>query len=264
MIWLTISIIALGLGILSSTFLERDDSWKSRLHGFVIGFIGLLLFAEILPHSYTHIGWMCAVWFGIGFLLIAGIDYMSNHHSSWISIGLLSLVFGLHALVDGVALGTQSDGTILAIAIVVHRLPEGLALAGKATTNISKLILFGVMTLTSIGGYFSVHDLPLISLSTLQSLAGGGLAHVLLHSHIQQNEHTVEECLSKSFKIWRTSGFVLAILCYILIYFIHSTTVLSSHEHHHDHGLDTNVYLVILVVSSLFGLIWWEREHSHI
>lgn len=264
MLWLTISIIALGLGIVGSTFLERGDSWKSRLHGFVIGFIGLLLFAEILPHSYTHIGWMCAVWFGGGFLLVAGIDYASNHQKSWISISLLSLVFGLHALVDGVALGTQADGTMLAIAIVTHRLPEGLALAGKADSNLSKGILFCVMTLTSIVGYFSVHELPLISLSTLQSLAGGGLAHVLLHAHVQQKEHTAEECLSESFKAWRISGFILSILCYLLIYFIHSQTVISSHAHHHDHGLDTNIYLVVLVGLALFGLIWWEREHSHI
>ena len=264
MLWLTISIIALGLGILSSTFLEKDDSWKSRLHGFVIGFIGLLLFAEILPHSYTHIGWMCVVWFSIGFLLIAGVDYVSNHRQSWISISLLSLVFGLHALVDGVALGTQADGTMLAIAIVAHRLPEGLALAGKAHNNLSKGILFGVMTVTSVVGYFSVHELPLISLSTLQSLAGGGLAHVLLHTHIKQQEHTAEECLSEAFKIWRVSGFILSIACYLLIYFIHSNTVLSSHAHHHDHGLDTNITLVILVGIALFGLIWWEKEHAHI
>ena len=264
MIWFNISIIALGLGILSSTFLERYDSWNSRLNGFVIGFIGLLLFAEILPHSYTHIGWMCAAWFSGGFLLIAGVDYVSNYHKSWISIGLLSLVFGLHALVDGVALGTQSDGTMLAFAIVAHRLPEGLALAGKADNNLKKWILFGVMTLTSIVGYFSVHELHLASLSTLQALAGGGLAHVLLHAHIEQKAHTTEECLSEAFKTWRVSGFFIAILCYLLIYFIHSNTVLSSHEHHHDHGLDTNIYLVISVGIALFGFIWWEREHSHV
>ena len=263
MIWLTISIVALSLGILSSTFLEKYDSWKSRLHGFVIGFIGLLLFAEILPHSYTHISWMCLVWFALGFILIAGIDYVSNHRKSWISIGLLSLVFGLHALVDGVALGTQADGTMLAIAIVAHRLPEGLALAGKADNNLSKGILFAIMTLASVVGYFSVHDLPLVSLSTLQALAGGGLAHVLLHGHIEQEAHTAEECLSESLKIWRISGFILSILCYFVLYFIHSNTFLSTHAHH-DHGADTNMSLVILVGIALFGLIWWEREHSHI
>ena len=263
MLWLTISIVALGLGILSSTFLEKYDSWKSRLHGFVIGFIGLLLFAEILPHSYTHISWMCLVWFALGFVLIAGIDYVSNHRKSWISVGLLSLVFGLHALVDGVALGTQADGTMLAIAIVAHRLPEGLALAGKADNNFSKGILFAIMTLTSVLGYFSVHELPLVSLSTLQALAGGGLAHVLLHGHMAQEAHTAEECLSKSLKIWRISGFILSILCYFVLYFINSNTVLSTHAHH-DHGPDTNISLVILVGIALFGLIWWEREHSHI
>ena len=264
MIWLTISIFALGLGILSSTLLERYEAWKSRLHGFVIGFIGLLLFVEIMPHSYTHIGWMCAAWFSGGFLLIAGIDYVSTHRTPWISLGLLSLVFGLHALVDGVALGTQADGTMLAIAIVAHRLPEGLALAGKASDHLSKWVLFTVMTLMSIAGYVSVNELPLVSLSTLQSLAGGGLAHVLLHAHIQQKEHIVEECLSEAFKAWRISGFILAVLCYLLINFIHSNTVFSNHAHHHDHGPDTNISLLILVVVALFGLIWWEREHSHI
>ena len=101
------------------------------------------------------------MWFALGFVLIAGIDYVSNHRKSWISVGLLSLVFGLHALVDGVALGTQADGMMLAIAIVAHRLPEGLALAGKADNNFSKGILFAIMTLTSVLGYFSVQA-PLV------------------------------------------------------------------------------------------------------
>lgn len=264
MIWLTISIIGLGLGVLSSTFLERYDSWKSRLHGFVIGFIGLLLFAEIIPHSYTHISWMCVAWFSLGFVLIAGIDYVSSHRKPWLSIGLLSLVFGLHALVDGVALGTQADGTMLAIAIVAHRLPEGLAIAGKADDNLSKWILFAVMTLTSIVGYFSVHELPLTSLSTLQALAGGGLAHVLLHAHMKQEEHTAEECQSESLKAWRVSGFILSVVCYFLIAFIYSETVHSSHMHSHGHDSNSSMALVILVGIALFTLIWWEREHSHI
>ena len=264
MIWLTISIVALGLGVLSSTFLEQYDSWKSRLHGFVIGFIGLLLFAEIMPHSYTHIGWMCTIWFGIGFLMIAGIDYVSSHRKPWLSIGLLSLVFGLHALVDGVALGTQADGTMLAIAIVAHRLPEGLALAGKAENNTSKWILFAVMTLTSIAGYFSVHELPLTSLSTLQALAGGGLAHVLFHAHMEQQEHTAEECQSDALKGWRVSGFIMSVACYFLIAFIHSETVQASHAHSHNHSSNSSMALITLVGFALFGLIWWEREHSHI
>ena len=264
MIWLIISIIALGLGVLSSAFLRQYDSWKSRLHGFVIGFIGLLLFAEILPHSYTHIGWTCTTWFGGGFLLIAGVDYVSSHRKPWLSIGLLSLVFGLHALVDGVALGTQADGTLLAIAIVAHRLPEGIAISGKAENTMSKWILFAVMTITSIAGYFSVHELPLTSLSTLQALAGGGLAHVLLHAHLEQEEHTAEECQSEAMKAWRVSGFILSIICYFLIAFIHSETVHSSHLHSHDHTSNSSMALVILVGVALFGLIWWEREHSHI
>ena len=262
MIWLTISIVALGLGVLSSSFLEQYESWKSRLHGFVIGFIGLLLFAEIMPHAYTHIGWMSALWFGIGFFLIAGIDYLSSHRKPWISISLLSLVFGLHALVDGVALGTQADGTMLAIAIVAHRLPEGLAIAGKADDNLGKWILFTVMTITSIAGYFSVNGLPLESLSTLQALAGGGLAHVLLHAHMHQEEHTAEECQSDLLKACRVSGFGLSVLCYFLINYIHSNGASSSHVHHHAHG--TNMSLVVLVGMLLFALIWWEQEHAHL
>ena len=264
MIWLTISIIALGLGVLSSAILEQYDSWKSRLHGFVIGFIGLLLFAEIMPHSFTHIGWMCIAWFSLGFILIAGIDYISSHRKPWLSIGLLSLVFGLHALIDGVALGTQADGATLAIAIVAHRLPEGLAIAGKTEDSSSKWILFVLMTLTSVGGYFSVHELPLVSLSTLQALAGGGLAHVLLDSQIKQKEHTAEECLSEAFKAWRVSGFILSIVCYFLITFVHSETVQASHVHTHDHSSNSNILLIVCVGAALFGLVWREREHSHI
>lgn len=260
MIWLCISIVALGLGVLSSTFLEQHRSWQSSLHGFVTGFIGLLLFADIMPHTYTHIQWMSGIYFSIGFLLITGIDYVSSHQKSWISIGLLSLVFGLHALVDGVALGTQAEGTLLAIAIVAHRLPEGLAIAGKTPSISHKWILFSIMTLASILGYFSVYQLPLESLSILQAIAGGGLAHVLFHAQLH-HDHAPEACHYIDVKTWRVGGFIASVAAYFVLQFIQSSSIHSSHVHSHTHS--NNMSLVVIVGMALFGLIWWEREHTH-
>lgn len=262
MIWLSISIIALALGVLVSNHLEQNPTWNSTLHGFVTGFIGLLLFIEILPHSREHIGYASWIWFGLGFLLITGMDYFSSTKKEWLSIGLLSLVFGLHALVDGVALGTQKDGTLLAIAIVAHRFPEGLAIAGKATNTSSKWILLSVMIAASILGYFSVQTAHLESLSILQSLAGGGLAHVLLHGQFHaHDDHDHKECTTLDLRGWRIGGFITSVAAYLLIHFVHAGQASTHTAHVHTH--DTNFSLMVLVGMALFALVWWEQEHSH-
>ena len=259
MIWLTISIIALGLGVSTSALLQRQSTWRATLQGFVIGFIGMLLFVEILPHTQEHIGLWSWAWFALGFVLITGIDYFSGQRKVWLSMGLLSLVFGLHALVDGVALGTQRDGTMLAIAIVAHRFPEGLAIAGKTNANLEKWILFGVMTVASVAGYFSVQQVPFESLSILQALAGGGLAHVLLHAQLHGHQHTIEDCSHYDLRSWRIGGFFSSLLAYMLIGFIHSSPVHSSHIHTHE----ANISLMTLVAMALFALVWFEKEHAH-
>jgi len=261
MIWLSISIIALILGVLCSTLLHQKNTWNSLLHGFVIGFIGLLLFVEILPHAHFHIGWSSLLWFALGFVVITGIDYISSGKKAWLSIGLLSLVFGLHALIDGVALGTQREGTLLAIAIVTHRFPEGLAIAGKAETPTGKWILLGVMVVTSIIGYFSVQQVPIEALSTLQALAGGGLAHVLLHAHLHADneEHSIDTCTSVDLRSWRIGGFFSSVGAYLLIHLAHTTSIHSPHMHNHE----TNLSLLTLVGMALFALVWIEKEHVH-
>lgn len=262
MLWLSISIVTLALGVLVSNQLEQNPTWNSTLHGFVTGFIGLLLFVEILPHSREHIGHESWLWFGLGFLLITGMDYFSNTKKEWLSIGLLSLVFGLHALVDGVALGTQRDGTLLAIAIVAHRFPEGLAIAGKTTSTSSKWILLGIMSIASVLGYFSVHTLPLDSLSLLQSLAGGGLAHVLLHGQFHaHDDHEHQECSTLDLRGWRIGGFVASVVAYLLIHFVHAGQASTHVAHAHTHN--TNFSLMVLVGIALFSLVWWEQEHTH-
>ena len=276
MIWLSISIVALISGVTFSGVLDRSTQWKMALHGFVVGFIGLLLFIEVMPHTFEHIGWQSVLWFLSGFALMTGLDHFSMLKKEWLSSGLLAIVFGLHSLVDGLALGTHRDGMMLALAIVAHRFPAGLVLAEKAPTSLAKWGILAVMILTSLVGFFWVEQVPFASLALIQALAGGGLAHVLFeHETAEETLHCGETCHPSdavqtdisiegtqnvvqprpySNRFWRMSGFLLSFGLYRLIFFIHEDGEHSSHGH------GENLVLFVLVTILLATLVWWERS----
>src|SRR5690606_18822999 len=95
---------------------------------------------------------------------------------------------GVHEFFDGVGLASSGDGSVLAIAVALHRLPIAITVwwllsrsAGARTAAIV-LVLLGCST---VSGYVlaevvgSAVDDRLIGL--LEALIGGSLLHVVVH-----------------------------------------------------------------------------------
>ncbi len=106
------------------------------------------------------------------------------------AIGLL-----VHAVVDGVALLPQS-GTGLAYAIILHRLPVGMALWWAIRPSFGKgvaVIAFSLIGLATAAGYFVGESIVEIAeartLAMFQAFVAGSLIHVVVfgvkHKHDQ-------------------------------------------------------------------------------
>lgn len=104
------------------------------------------------------------------------------------AIGLLT-----HAIVDGVALLPQS-GTGLAYAIVIHRLPVGMAIwwtVRPSFGNSIAVIVFALIILATTAGYFVGEPIIEVAeartLAMLQAFVSGSLIHVVIfgvkHKH---------------------------------------------------------------------------------
>jgi len=190
-----IALLPLLMGPLLVRLLSSRPRLTPALDGFVFVSVGGIVLLHILPDAIDRASAVALVaavaGFGLPYLLERG-----HHHdepSAAPSVMLFALVgLALHGSLDGVALAAGSlhadNGLALSLGVIVHRLPEGVAVwwfASRAVGDRRALLVLAVPVLFSALGFGGSLLLPRIFESAvwdvLQALLFGSLAHVLLH-----------------------------------------------------------------------------------
>lgn len=184
----------------------------SRAVGFLEGFTfitlaGLLCFS-ILPQAITGGGdaaWAFAL---LGLLFPVGLERLFHHLARQVHLVILLMgVAGLtvHAVIDGVALamadmngsadlwdwiypGHRGSGDDLALAVVLHRFPLGLAvwyLLVPALGAVSAITVLVVLAAGTAFGFFLGPDLAATTQGTgiawFQAFVAGSILHVIIY-----------------------------------------------------------------------------------
>lgn len=200
MLYLLTALAALIVGPLTLDRLRQRPALGDGVDGFVLVSITGLVFLHFVPQAIEEKDYGVLVALLAGFLLPLSLERLFGRAQGPVDrLGLLLGFSGLaiHAALDGAALATvdgRSDAPI-ALAVVLHRFPAGIAVWWLATTvwgYRSGLIAIAVlMATTVIGFYFGatvthVHgDASAIQL--YQALVGGALVHVAVHpSHARE------------------------------------------------------------------------------
>lgn len=255
MLWLIISILALVAGVLLSSWVRTIERWPSLLHGFVVGFVGFLLLLEVMPEVVEHLGLIAWGYFMGGLTCVFAIEKLLPEQHSTIATILMALALSIHALLDGAALGTQGEAFLM-LAVLIHRLPMGFTIGAYFTESKAKWSALILMILASIGGFFGVQYLPLSELSVIQAVAAGGVAHVLLDAHIQE-QPCDEDCVDIGLKYWRLGGLLFGIVAFSLVASIGH----GDHEHLHHSGWDMGWSIALSGILSIY--MFWDRFHQH-
>ncbi len=169
--------------------------------GFVLVLVCGLVTLHVLPESVAHAGPMVLIPALVGLIvpgmaertLFAGSSHARVHR--WIiSAGLFALA--LHAMLDGVALEAGSHGhghdhgapagsEMLALGVVMHRLPLGIAVWWSVRPRWGEArawALLAIVIAATLVGYFAGHDaLPMDALAHVQAFVAGSLLHVMVH-----------------------------------------------------------------------------------
>ena len=197
MILLLLSFLPLLLGPFLVQALFKSPRMIPMLDGFVLISVGGIVFLHILPESIARGGWLAAAAGILGILLPFFFEQrLASESGEFSGIVLLALCgLGIHGMLDGVALAAGDvgavNGWILALGVVIHRLPAGLGIWGFARGRLGirgALLLVAVLILFSCVGfgislaYAEIFDNPFWYI--LQALLVGSLAHVLLHKPI--------------------------------------------------------------------------------
>ncbi|MCA8959388.1 MAG: permease [Planctomycetes bacterium] len=170
--------------------------WMSRrtpvalaiLDGFMVVAIAGLVLVDILPHSFEIAGWpvvliaLCGI-FVPTLLERARMKLGAKAHRTALVLAIAGLL--LHSAMDGAGL---SFGSSLSLALILHRLPVGLAIwvLLRRTHGIGAALgAIVLLDLATYGGFhFATHlDLQhgLPALHWFVALVAGSLLHVVVH-----------------------------------------------------------------------------------
>jgi len=189
---LILSITALLLGPVIYTASRENPTARRILDGLILLTIAAIVAVHVVPEALQYGGMLTIVvlLLGLAFPMLLERLFRRAADTAHLFIVLLA-ASGLliHAVVDGVALLPES-GTGLAYAIVLHRLPVGMAIWCVVRPNFGTAIaisMFALVILATTAGYFlgtSIIELAETrTLAILQAFISGSLVHVIVFRH---------------------------------------------------------------------------------
>lgn len=186
---LILSIAALLLGPLVYSASKPHTTARRILDGLILLTIGVIIATHVVPEAIHYGGTQAAIviLLGLAFpILLERLFRKATDTAHLFVVALAAIGLLIHALIDGIALLPES-GTALAYAIVLHRLPVGMAIWCIVRPNFGTKItaaLFLLVILATTAGYFigaAIVELAQTQLmAMLQAFISGSLIHVVL------------------------------------------------------------------------------------
>jgi len=185
---LTLSIAALLLGPLIYAAARENRLARRILNALIVITIAVIIALHIVPAAIEHGGVLAIILIVLGVifpLLLERLFRKATDAAHLVIVAIAAFGLLIHATVDGIALLPQS-GTGLAYAIILHRLPVGMALWWAIRPTFGKgvaIVAFTLVGLATTAGYFvgdSIIDFAEVrTLAMLQAFVSGSLIHVV-------------------------------------------------------------------------------------
>ena len=238
MLYLVASCVALLLGPIFYRWLSSGSGLHKGLDGFIFVSLGGLVLVHILPELLEHGGLLALVFVVLGLWGPSASEklfhrYSDLTHNVTLILGITGLL--LHTVTDGgaIVLAQQdSNYSLLALGVILHRLPVGLAiwwlLKPHAGARWAWAVLVLMMLLTSVGyvaGEQLLQHLSLDNTVYLQAFVTGSILHVVLHQ-----PHGNDNDSNGHYELYAGFGSLLGLgLLTVLM-------LMDSGEHAHEHA----------------------------
>ncbi len=254
MLFLIAALIGLALGPLVFGALHRAPATQLALDGFVlVAVVGLVVF-HILPESFEAAGWWTIAAATAGLLLPLGVEKvraLSSNASHGVVLTIACLALLIHASVDGVGLAAADGSTALAVAVVLHRLPVGLAVWWLVRPQFGRRwggAALAALGLATVGGYAMQEALFApegAAIQLVQAFVAGSLLHVLLHQSVGFHDHGADE------SGWRIPGTIGALGGMALVLFLPGLEEAAFGERLFEVALAAAPLLMVLVAAAI-------------
>ncbi|MFQ6372093.1 metal transporter [Shewanella sp. YIC-542] len=241
MLYLVASCIALLLGPLCYRWLSSGSGLHKGLDGFIFVSLGGLVLVHILPELLEHGGILALLFVLLGLWGPSASErlfhrYSELTHNVTLVLGIIGLL--LHTITDGGAMvlaQQHSDYSLLALGVILHRFPVGLAiwwlLKPHAGARWAWTVLTLMMLLTTVGymaGEQLLNHLSMDNTVYLQAFVTGSILHVVLHQ-----PHGNEATGSSRYELHAGLGSLLG-LGLLTILMLMDSGDHAAHAHRHD------------------------------
>lgn len=198
---LLLSISALLLGPVIYAFGRTNHVARQILDGFIFITIAGIICVNIIPESLVVGGTLAIVFLilGIVFPVIVERGFHGAFHEAH-KLVLIVAALGLivHAIIDGIAL-LPAQGGDLAHAVILHRLPVGMAIWWSLRPNLGLPVAIAAFATISVATAVSyILGGPMVELAEARSIAyvqafvSGSLIHVVAFGITHEHDVPIE------------------------------------------------------------------------
>ncbi|WP_438024337.1 permease [Sorangium sp. So ce233] len=192
-----LSLAGLAAGPLLVALGRRRTLPTSALDGLTLGLVPALVLSRHLPHAVEEIGAQAVLWAALGYAALWLTEHRRRGAGEVVGREVAFSALAVHGLLDGAGLALAAaaadggaDGALFAVAVLVHRLPEGLSLAARFLPAWGwrqlavRLGLLGLLTLLgALLGQRLMESLPHESLEVFIAFGLGVLLRIVVHTH---------------------------------------------------------------------------------
>ena len=208
-----LSVIALVLGPFVYALGQRHPNARQILDGFIFIAIAGIVCVDIIPHAIGTGGvWTIAfLALGLAFPVILERTFHKQlPHAHEVVLVLAAIGLILHAAIDGIAL-LPLDGSAsvlhnhLAIGVILHRLPVGMAIWWSVRPNFGTAVavaVFAVIIAATAAAYFLGAPIAELagttSVAWFQAFVAGSLVHIVAFGVSHDHDAPIEIHASKN------------------------------------------------------------------
>ncbi|MCU0685434.1 MAG: hypothetical protein MUF34_24875, partial [Polyangiaceae bacterium] len=196
---LALSVAGLAVGPLLYAGGRGRASTIAALDGLTLGLVPPLVVLRLAPHVYDEIGRAAPILMAVGYGFVWLLE-RRGHGARGARLASAVVVSALvaHALGDGAALAvtlrsaehTGAGGAVFALALLLHRLPEGLVVTralvptlGWTATLVRLGLMAGATLVGALLGQSALQTLPEGPVEGLVALGLGALVRWVAHTH---------------------------------------------------------------------------------
>jgi hypothetical protein len=195
---LVLSVVGLGLGPALVAAGRGRALVTAAVEGLTLGVVPLLVIVRLIPHVTEELGPIALGIVAAGYGGLWLIDRRQHELGDRVGIAVLIPTLAAHALADGAGLGIAfaasreqgAAGMLIGLAIVVHRMPEGLLIAtrfvpvvGWTRTLLWLALLAGATLFGALAGDALLEHVPDALFDGVVAVGLGAMLRMVVHAH---------------------------------------------------------------------------------